>query len=133
MTHLLDVNALLALALRDHHDHQAITIWLHARPSATLATCAITEIGFVRVAVQAGYLPDVATAVEALTRAKSGPFATRFRLLPDDLGATQLPRFVKRPAHVTDGHLLALAHRHGAQLSTFDRGIPGADLIPSIE
>jgi hypothetical protein len=41
-----------------------------------------------------------------------------------------LPPWVTRPAHVTDGHLLSLAKGWGGQLVTLDRGIPGAVLIP---
>jgi hypothetical protein len=38
--------------------------------------------------------------------------------------------YVKAPAATTDGHLLALAKRHGAMLAAFDAGIPGALLVP---
>jgi hypothetical protein len=50
--------------------------------------------------------------------------------LTDDLGADALPAYVKTPVATTDGHLLALAKRHGAMLPMFDAGIPGALLIP---
>lgn len=53
----------------------------------------------------------------------------RFIRLTDDLGADSLPAYVKKAAEVTDGHLLALAKRHGAKLATLDTGIPGAELI----
>lgn len=54
---------------------------------------------------------------------------SRFTRLSDDLGADSLPAYVTKPADVTDGHLLALAARHGAKLATLDTGIPGAELI----
>ncbi|MEY2879469.1 MAG: hypothetical protein RLZZ15_1849, partial [Verrucomicrobiota bacterium] len=50
--------------------------------------------------------------------------------LPDDVPGDRLPAWVQTPAQTTDGHLLALAARHGAKLATLDTGIPGALLIP---
>lgn len=130
MTYLLDVNALLALAHTRHVNHSEAKRWLVSLPSdAVFATCAITELGFVRVSVLAKLQPDVAVAKIALASLKASG-ALPFRFLTDDLGADALPAYVKTPAATTDGHLLALAKRHGAMLATFDAGIPGALLIP---
>ena len=49
---------------------------------------------------------------------------------PDDLGVDQMPKYVKRPADLTDGHLLELARVNDAQLVTLDGKIPEALLIP---
>lgn len=125
MTRLLDVNALIALALAVHPDHTKAETWA-ASHTASLATSSITEIGFVRVSVNAKLCADVAEAKQVLATMISAP---RFVRLADDLGAASLPAYVKKAADVTDGHLLALAMHHGAKLSTFDTGIPGADLI----
>ena len=129
MTYLLDVNVLLALAHASHALHDRAEAWVRTlRPGDRLATCAITELGFVRVAPQARLSPDVAGAREILARlARSKRPA--FVRLPDDLGADALPAWVKTPAQTTDGHLLALAGAHAARLATFDEGIPGAALI----
>jgi predicted nucleic acid-binding protein len=53
----------------------------------------------------------------------------RFDFLPDDLSADVMPAYVKTARDTTDGHLLALAKRHGAKFTTFDTGIIGADLV----
>ncbi|MGH8017425.1 MAG: PIN domain-containing protein [Opitutaceae bacterium] len=127
MRHLLDVNALIALAHRSHVRHARALGWFQATRASgdALGTCAITELGFVRVAVQA----DVASARKALEQLKkSSPVP--FELLADDLGADRLPGFAKTPAKLMDGHLLELARRHQAQLVTLDTGIPGALLVP---
>jgi predicted nucleic acid-binding protein len=50
-------------------------------------------------------------------------------LLPDELGIDKLPAYVKTPAQLTDGHLIALAAAHGAKLATLDSKIPGAERI----
>ena len=53
MTYLLDVNALVALGFVNHEFHDRVVSWLRAQNSLVLATCSITELGFVRVLVQA--------------------------------------------------------------------------------
>ena len=131
MNHLLDVNALIALAHRTHVHHARVIAWYQANRGAGhgLCTCAITELGFVRVAVQTGLQADVATARKALEQLKqSGPIP--FELLGDNLGADRLPAFAKTPAKLTDGHLLELARQNQAQFVTLDTGIPGAVLVP---
>lgn len=67
------------------------------------------------------------TAITALERWKA---ATKTLLVSDSLGAAGLPAWANTAAKTTDGHLLALAQAHGAQLATLDRGTPGALLIP---
>ena len=63
-----------------------------------------------------------------LDRMRRAPgFAHEF--LPDDVPGDRLPAWVQTPAQTTDGHLLALAAKHGAKLATLDTGIPGALLI----
>ncbi len=131
MRYLLDVNTLVALGHTLHAHHARAEKWLGSvRPTAEiLATCAITELGFVRVSVQAGLQPDVSTATVALAKLKaSSPVPTE--LWSDDLGADRLPKYVKKPGELTDGHLLELARTHGAQFATLDGKIPGALLIP---
>lgn len=95
-----------------------------------LATCSITELGFVRItSAVAGFAPSVSEGLEDLARLKdTGPF----RLLPDELGAEHLPGWVTRSKQTTDGHLLQLAACYGAVFATLDTGIPGALLIPEL-
>lgn len=130
MRFLLDVNLLVALGHTRHSHHSRAERWLAAMaPKAeALATCAITELGFVRVSVQSGLQPDVRSAIVALTKLKASS-PVKFEFHSDDLGADRLPNFVKKPTEVTDGHLIELAKRWGAQLATLDTNIPGALLI----
>jgi predicted nucleic acid-binding protein len=56
MTYLLDVNALVALGLLEHEFHQRVTSWTQVilqSDTSELATCSITELGFVRILSQA--------------------------------------------------------------------------------
>lgn len=130
MKYLLDVNVLLALAHQDHADHGKVSAWFQSihRSATEFQTCAITELGFVRISVQAGLTGDVAAALNTLAGLKKSS-RVAFVIVPDALGAANLPKHVKKPAQLTDGHLLKLAETTGAKLVTLDKGIPGAVLI----
>lgn len=129
MRYLLDVNALIALGHTRHVHHVRAQQWLAGvEPEAVLGTCAISELGFVRASVLAGLQPDVSTARLALQKLKASS-PVKFELWSDALGADRLPRYVKSPAELTDGHLLELATEHKARLVTLDLSIPGALLI----
>jgi uncharacterized protein len=130
MRYLLDVNVLLALGHTGHVHHGKAAAWYSSvTASATgLHTCAITELGYVRVAAQVGLQADISSARAALDALKASS-RVRFELIPDDLGAAHLPSFVKTPAAVTDGHLLELAKKHSMKLVTLDRCLPGSTYI----
>jgi predicted nucleic acid-binding protein len=129
--HLLDINTLIALGHTAHVLHARALAWYRTLSAAhdTLYTCAITELGYVRVTVQAGLQPDVATARKALAALKSSG-SVPFDFLVDGIGADRLPAFAKTPSKLTDGHLLALARENQACLATLDAGIPGALVVP---
>ena len=132
MTYLLDVNALLALGIVDHEFHLRISSWLLRQAASTFATCAITELGFVRLASQIpAYGFSVAQAKSVLRGLKEGPSA-QFTFLADDQDASKLPSWVKGTKQVTDGHLAALAAAHGARLATLDERIPGAHIVEKL-
>jgi len=130
MRYLLDVNVLVALGHTGHALHGKAAGWYSAtgKLAMGLHTCAITELGFVRVAVMTGLQPDVAAARAALDALKSSS-QVRFEIIADDLGAAHLPSFVKAPQSITDGHLLELSKKHSWKLVTLDRRIPGALFI----
>src|SRR5205085_3417352 len=71
MIYLLDVNALVALAFMNHEFHGRVAAWVQSTNSAQLASCSITELGFVRVLAQApAYGVSVAQARTLLLRIK---------------------------------------------------------------
>lgn len=49
MTYLFDVNALIALGFLQHEFSDRLAAWIASQQSLTIATCPITETGFVRV------------------------------------------------------------------------------------
>ncbi|MCP5520735.1 MAG: VapC toxin family PIN domain ribonuclease [Verrucomicrobiales bacterium] len=131
MNWLLDVNALIALAHQGHADHSRVIRWFASLigSNARLGTCSITEIGFVRVSIQAGFENNAPEAVDTLIGLKESS-RIPFDLIPDSLGADRLPSYVSAVKQVTDGHLLALAADASMRLATLDKGIPGAYVIP---
>jgi len=134
MTYLLDVNALVALGFLQHEFHGRVAGWLRtlaAKGVPELATCSITELGFVRVLAQAPqYGFTVAHARDLLLRLKMES-SLKFTLISDDHDVSHIPAWVKTPKQTTDGHLAQLAKAKGAVLATLDGRIPGAFLIPA--
>jgi predicted nucleic acid-binding protein len=130
MIYLLDVNALVALGFDSHEFHSRVATWVGAEDSLRLATCSITEIGFVRVLAQTlVYDLSVAQARTLLLRLKRSR-AVRFTFIPDGNDVSHLPGWVKAPKQITDGHLVKLAGANDAMLATLDEGIPGSYVIP---
>lgn len=133
MRYLLDVNTLLALVVLEHEFHGRVANWvrgLRASGVPELATCSITELGFVRVLGQAQqYGASVAQARELLLKVKNSD-RMRWIFIPDDRDISHLPGWVRTPKQTTDGHLAELARANEATLATLDRRIPGGFVIP---
>src|SRR4029077_4172883 len=117
-----------------HEFHGRVASWVYKlmqKGVPELATCSITELGFVRVLVQASqYGFTVTHARNLLIQLKSGT-TLRFTFIPDDQDVSHLPAWVKSAKQTTDGHLAQLAKANGAILATLDAKIPGTFLIPA--
>ena len=114
MSHLLDVNVLLACAWSGHADHARANRWLNS--AAEFATAPVTQMGFLRVSLSAAYgasFGDAQTALRAILRLKS------HRFLTDAVSADALPA-LSNGKDVTDAHLVRLAANQGLKLATFD-------------
>jgi predicted nucleic acid-binding protein len=133
MRYLLDVNTLLALVVLEHEFHARVASWverLSASGIPELATCSITELGFVRVLGQAQqYGSSVTLARELLLKVKNSD-GIRWIFIADDRDISHLPRWVRISKQTTDGHLAELAKANEAVLATLDRRIPGGFAIP---
>jgi uncharacterized protein len=131
--YLLDVNVLLAWGWSDHVDHERTVRWIASekkKPQAMLATCAIVQIGFVRVSVHRSLgQVSVAEAAEIL----GGMLKTlgeNHVFLPDDADGLTWPGWCRNASQTTDAHLAVLAQKHGLELATLDEGIPQAYGLP---
>jgi len=133
MKYLLDVNALVALGFLEHEFHQRVALWLRklaAKETPDLATCSITELGFVRVLAQAPQYGFTVGQARNLLQQLKAASAVNFTFIADDQDITYLPGWVRTARQTTDGHLVQLAAARGAVLATLDRQIPRAFLIP---
>jgi predicted nucleic acid-binding protein len=128
--YLLDVNALLAFGIFHHVFHARVVAWTGRLRGAELLTCSISELGFVRVAAQAPAYGFTVAQAQTLLNGLKAQHNPLIKFVPDGIDTAQLPVWVRTPNQTTDGHLLQLASAHRAGLATFDKGIPGAYLIP---
>lgn len=120
---LLDVNALVALAWDSHVHHAAMRAWFAACAGDGWCTCPVTETGFVRVSANPHVLPHAIAVEEARGVLRSLRALPGHSFLTDDISPAgeEIPPLTGY-RQVTDGHLLALARRHGGRLVTFDAG-----------
>jgi uncharacterized protein len=135
MTYLLDVNALVALGFLQHEFHRRVAAWVRGLISngdATLATCSITELGFVRVLAQAPQYGLAVSQARVLLSQLKRATALKFAFIPDDQDVSRLPAWVRTAGQITDGHLAQLANSKGAVLATLDNRIPRQFLIPEV-
>lgn len=133
MSHLLDVNVLVAWGWSDHVDHQRTVRWIAKQRKTRgvkLCTSSIPEIGFVRVSVhRASGRINVREAAEVL-RGMLNSLGSIHRFVPDDVNGLEWPGWCASAGRTTDAHLLTLAQRHALLLATVDEGVPGACLMP---
>jgi len=133
MIYLLDVSVLLAFGLREHVFHERVATWVRtfeSQEEVKLATCAITELGFLRILTQASSYNFTIAQGKALLSQLKMTKELRFSFLADNQGLEDLPPWVMGPKQITDGHLLGLAKAHGAKMATLDERIAGAFVIP---
>jgi hypothetical protein len=124
MRYLLDVNALLSAIWRNHPDFGKTDAWIRAR---ALATCPLTELGFLRVSTHPKALKaDMATARRLLKA-----FIEKNRV---EFVAASLPALQSKPTRSeeeTDFYLAELAAKNRMKLATLDRNIhhPAVEVI----
>ena len=124
MRALLDVNALIALLDEEHVHHTEVLDWLN-RPENLqhgFATCAITQLGLIRILSGKGYyqpidIHEAAAQLEAITRK-----GHRYLGIPAPCGGSVHWKSTTG-AQSTDAILLSTAVAHSCRLVTFDAGI----------
>jgi toxin-antitoxin system PIN domain toxin len=126
-TLLLDVNVLLALAWPNHQFHGA-TLRRLERSKEKWATCALTELGFIRLSSNptvVGVAKSPAEAAALLRSLVGDPHHVYFETLPAPSHPPVAGCFARILGcqQVTDAYLLRLAEGRGARLLTFDSRI----------
>lgn len=125
MRALLDVNALIALLDEEHVHHFEILEWLGLAENLPhgFATCAITQLGLIRVMSGKGYYKPVATHEAAAQLEQMTRKGHRYLGIPGPCeGAVRWK--TTGSAQSTDATLLSTAVAHSCRLVTFDAGIP---------
>lgn len=127
--HLLDANALIALAVVEHEHHGRAAAW--AADVERIALCPIVEGALVRFLLRLGESRATAAALLSAMYASG-----RCEFWTDSLSytAAELGHVVGH-RQVTDAYLAALADSTGGRLATFDQALAAAlpshvDLIP---
>jgi hypothetical protein len=121
---LLDVNVLLALTWPNHQYHAAAQAWFRREGRQGWATCALTQLSFIRLSSNPAFTPAPTTprAAAALLEQLTAHAAHHYwAALPEPVAAV----FERAMGHqqVMDAYLVRLAERHRGRLVTFDRQI----------
>ena len=135
-SHLLDVNALIALLWADHQFHDTMAHWFARQARHGWSTCAITESGFIRVMSQPALAQHGRTLAELADLLADNTVQRSHSRLPLDFGFADVMSCctggVVGHRQITDAYLLTAAMRAGMKLLTFDSGL-GTLLASSAE
>jgi toxin-antitoxin system PIN domain toxin len=116
----------LALAWPNHQFHAAVVARLEQRPAPRWATCALTQLGFVRLSsnpkiVEVRKTPAEAVSLLAdLTRDEQHVYLETLPALPQ---TASVFRQLLGHQQVTDAYLLGVAEANSATLLTLDRRV----------
>lgn len=122
---LLDVNVLMALAWPNHQFHAEVSE-LMTEAEQPWATCAITQLGFIRLSsnpAAVGIAKSPADAAALLSLMVQHPQHQYLDSLPAPT-SVEFDRILGSK-QVTDAYLVWLAEHHGAKLLTFDSRLKG--------
>ncbi len=126
---LLDVNVLLALFDPLHLNHACVRGW-YTESGMPVATCPLSELGFVRICSHPRYPNPVDSPEHALTLLRALHAESRHVFWPDEIALTdEVFRIHPFRTHrdTTDRYLLRLAAHRNGQLLTLDTGIKPAE------
>jgi uncharacterized protein len=120
---LPDVNVLLALAWPNHQFH-AVAVRTLGASTDRWATCALTQLGFVRLSSNPAVSPAAKSPSEAaaLLEAMTGDaLHVYLESLPSPVQCRREFEKILGAKQVTDAYLLALARHYHATFVTFDK------------
>lgn len=118
---LLDVNVLLALAWPNHQHHGRAHEWFFRESRHGWATCALTQLAFVRLSSNPSYTSVAVTPQVAATLLVT-LVAHETHQFWNDLPPLSADVFARAVGHqqVTDAYLVRLAEHHAGRVVTFD-------------
>jgi uncharacterized protein len=125
--YLLDANVLIALAWPHHVHHEAAHRWFAKTGRDAFATCAVTQLAFVRISSNPAIIADAVAPAEACKLLGAVTRLSGHRYWPEAVPPEEIEemRSIALVGHrqVTDAYLLGLARHHQGRLATFDRGM----------
>jgi toxin-antitoxin system PIN domain toxin len=123
---LFDVNFLLALAWPQHQFHPIARSWFQKHQAHGWATCAVTQLGFIRLSSNRSYLPkSEKTPEEArqlLAALVDHPSHRFFSHLDAPVRFSEISRILGHQ-QLTDAYLLGVARLSKARFITFDKAV----------
>jgi toxin-antitoxin system PIN domain toxin len=125
MVSLLDVNVLLALAWPNHQHHREAHDWFAAHERKGWATCAFTQLGFVRLSSNPSFTSAAVSPREAAELLRRWTQLKTHRFWPSPAG--DVPTIYTHALghqQVNDAWLVAVARENRGQLVTLDARLP---------
>ena len=126
-TALLDLNILTALLWPTHEHHDAVHRWFRSRANAGWATCALTQLGFVRIVSNPAFSSDALSPPAAAALLAENLAHPAHEFWSEGLQVPVAIKGMEAGLHgyrqLTDAYLLAVASRRKRVLATFDRGL----------
>ena len=122
---LLDTNVLLALAWPNHQHHAQAHAWFAVGAKKGWATCAFTQLGFIRLSSNPAYTAGAVTPQEAATLLQQWTRIKSHRFW--DSPAADAPTIYARAIghqQVNDAWLVEVARRNSGRLVTLDTRLP---------
>jgi hypothetical protein len=122
---LLDTNVLLALVWPNHQHHALVHEWFRAEARHGWATCALTQLGFVRLSANPAYSTAAVSPAEAATVLGALISHDSHSFWPSAAAAS--PEFYRHALghqQVNDAYLVALALARRGRLVTLDHRLP---------
>lgn len=122
---LLDTNVLLALAWPNHQHHAQAHAWFAAAAKKGWATCAFTQLGFIRLSSNPAYTANAVSPQEAATLLQQWTRLKTHRLWASP-GADKPTIYARAIGHqqVNDAWLVEVARRNAGRLVTLDTRLP---------
>lgn len=127
MTYLLDISVLLAWLWDQHENHRRVLAW---ESGQSVATCPITELGFLRISTSPGF---GATMDQARQMLQDWLQKRQVLFVPCDARALD-GAAAPTSGKTTDFYLANLAAAHSMRWATLDErsGHPAAFVIPHL-
>jgi toxin-antitoxin system PIN domain toxin len=135
---LVDVNVLLALAWPNHQHHDRAHGWFIREGSHGWATCALTQLAFVRLSSNPAYTPAAVPPTEAAALLVMLTSHATHRFVAE-LPPLSVGFFANAVGHqqTTDAYLAHVAEHHALRLVTFDAPLRqharGSDTVTVID